>query len=213
MSLQVIGAGLARTGTTSLKLALEHLLACPVYHFQEMAARPEDVTVWHEAAHGRPPAWSAFLGSYGAAVSMPASAFWQELAAANPDALIVLSTREDPEKWWESVSATLLENIRAPASPPGIAEAAIEMAVDLWRVRLGVENMRDKKAMIAAYHRHNEAVRAQAPQERLLDWRPSDGWAPIAAGLGMPVPAEPFPWANTADQFFHTAGHGQKEPR
>lgn len=200
--LRVIGAGLARTGTTSLKLALEQLLQRPAYHWREMVANPEHITVWHEAVRGRAPDWNMFLQAYGAAVSVPSSAFWQELADASPGALIILSTRDDPEEWWESISTTLLDPHRAPPARPGIPVAALTaMAADLWQVRIGAGNMRDKKAMIAAYRRHNEAVRAQAPPERLLDWRPSQGWAPIAARLGMPVPAEPFPRENTREQF------------
>jgi hypothetical protein len=201
MSLRVIGAGLARTGTTSLKLALEQLLQRPVYHWREMIGRPEHVGAWHEAIHGRPPAWSELLEPYGAAVSVPASAFWQELADANPEALIILSTRDDPERWWESLNGTLLTRFRLPAPPGSPMALAGEMATDLWQSRIGAGDINDKKAMIAAYERHNEAVRAHAAPERLLDWRPSDGWEPIATALGMPVPATPFPWENTQAQF------------
>jgi sulfotransferase family protein len=42
-------------------------------------------------------------------VDLPASAFWRELAAANPQALIILSVRDSPEQWWESVNATILD--------------------------------------------------------------------------------------------------------
>ena len=199
--LRVIGAGLARTGTTSLKLALEHVLGRPAYHWREMVGNPEHIPVWHEAIRGRAPAWSTFLSSYGAAVSIPASAFWQELAADNPGALIILSTRDDPEQWWESMNSTLLNPHRAPARPEIPVAALTELAADLWQLRLGAGNMRDKKAMIAAYHRHNEAVRAQAPPGRLLEWRPAQGWAPIAVRLGIPVPTGPFPRENTREQF------------
>ncbi|MEV2196562.1 sulfotransferase family protein [Streptomyces phaeochromogenes] len=201
MSLQVIGAGLARTGTTSLKLALTQLLQRPTYHWREMVGQPGHVAAWHAAVHGRPPAWSELLEPYGAAVSVPASAFWQELADTSPEALVLLSTRDDPEQWWESLNDTLLTRFRAPA-PGGSPMALVsEMATDLWQSRIGAGDMNDKKAMIAAYERHNEAVRTHAAPERLLEWRPSDGWAPIAAALDMPVPDIPFPRENTRAQF------------
>jgi hypothetical protein len=201
MSLRVIGAGLARTGTTSLKLALEQLLQQPVYHWREMISQPDHVGVWHQAIRGRAPAWSEFLEPYGAAVSVPASAFWQQLAAANPDALIVLSTRDDSERWWESLNDTLLTRFRNPVPPGSPMALTSEMATDLWQSRIGAGDINDKKAMITAYERHNDAVRAQADPERLLEWRPSDGWAPIATVLGMPVPDTPFPRENTRAQF------------
>jgi Sulfotransferase domain len=66
---------------------------------------------------------------------------------------------------------------------------------------LGAEDVFDSKTMIAAYQRHNDAVRAQVSPARLMEWRPADGWAPIAATLDLPVPAEPFPCVNTRAQF------------
>lgn len=201
MSLHVVGAGLARTGTASLKLALEQLLGGPCYHMSDVFANPEHIPVWHCAVRGQPPPWNAFLEGYRAAVDVPAAAFWQELADANPDALILLSLRDSPEQWWESVSQTMLDP-STPKPPPetGFAEYAA-MAVDLWSHRLGIGPVSDTAAAMAAYQRHNDRVRALAPSGRLLVWRPGDGWAPIAAALGVAVPGRPFPHVNTRAQF------------
>ncbi len=133
---------------------------------------PHHIAVWHEAIRGNTPAWSMFCNSYNAAVDLPASAFWRELAA-NPDALIILSVRATLEQWWESVSATILDPSRPPPAPGTQMAEYVAMAADLFEVRLGAGDMSDKKAMIAAYQRHNDAVRAQAPRERLLEWRPA----------------------------------------
>lgn len=104
MTLRVIGAGQARTGTTSLKLALEQLLGGPCYHMFEVFAYPAHIPVWHRAARGTLPDWQVFLDGYRAAVDLPAAAFWRELAAASPGALIVLSGRDSAEQWWDSAS-------------------------------------------------------------------------------------------------------------
>lgn len=72
----------------------------------------EDVPVWRAAARGEAPDWRTFPGSCAAAVDWPASVFWRELADAHPDALIVLSTRDDPTQWWESCDATILPIVR-----------------------------------------------------------------------------------------------------
>jgi Sulfotransferase domain len=160
VALQVIGAGLARTGTTSLKLALEQLLARPCYHMLDVFENPHQIAVWHEAIRGNTPAWEVFDG-YDAAVDLPASAFWRELTAANPEALIILSVRDTPEQWWDSVSATILDPSRPPPAPGTQMADYIAMATDLWEVRLGAGDMSDKKAMIAAYRRHN--VRSTCP--------------------------------------------------
>ncbi|MGE5288215.1 MAG: sulfotransferase family protein [Micromonosporaceae bacterium] len=201
MTLRVIGAGLARTGTASLKLALEELLGQPSYHMFEVFANPRHIPVWHQAARGNPPSWDVFFSDYAAAVDLPVSAYWQELAAVYPDALILLSVRESPEKWWESVSGTMFSPSR-PLPDPGTPMAEFRaMAMDMWRMRLGVADVFDKEEMISAYQRHNDAVRAEAPKERLLEWQASDGWEPLAAALEMPVPATPFPRVNTREEF------------
>lgn len=201
MTLRVVGAGLARTGTASLKLALERLLGGPCYHMFELFARPEQVAVWRSAAEGAIPAWDTLFSGYRAAVDLPAAAFWPELAAASPQALIVLSVRDSPAQWWASASATVFNPAR-PAPPPDSPMAGfVAMITEVFRTRLGVSDLNDAAAMMAAYERHNAVVRASAPPGRLLQWRPQEGWDPLAAALGLPVPDDPFPKVNTREQF------------
>jgi len=90
MGLEVVGAGLGRTGTHSLKIALEQLLGGPCYHMMETFGRPDDIPVWHRAVDGDMPDWNDFLSEYRAAVDWPAGAFWREIWAANPDAVVLL---------------------------------------------------------------------------------------------------------------------------
>ena len=202
MTLQVVGAGLARTGTASLKLALERLLGGSCYHMADVYAYPEHIRVWHDAISGRPTDWDTFLSGYRAAVDLPASAFWRELAADNPDALIVLSVRDSAEQWWDSWSHTVLPAVvKAEPSPGSLLADYQAMIGDMLRIGLGVADPSDKMTMIAVYERHNAAVRAGAPPGRLLEWKATDGWAPLAAHLGVPVPGEPFPWANARKEF------------
>lgn len=200
MSLRVVGAGLPRTGTASLKLALEELLGGPCYHMSDVFANPGHIPVWHDAVRGQPPSWQAFFDGYRAAVDLPAAAFWQEIAAANPGALILLSVRDSPGQWWESVTQTMLDPSTPRPAGPGYAEYGA-MMWDLWSGRLGIGGSADTAAAMAAYQRHNDRVRALAPPGQLLMWRPADGWEPIATALGLPVPAEPFPHVNTRAQF------------
>lgn len=105
MSLQVIGAGFGRTGTASLKNALELLLGRRCYHMSEVLGQPGHVDHWLDVVAGKPD-WDAIFGDYVATVDFPASNYWRELADAFPDAKIVLSVR-DPERWFESTQATI----------------------------------------------------------------------------------------------------------
>jgi hypothetical protein len=200
MTLRVVGAGLGRTGTMSLKLALEKLLGGPCYHMVEVLSHPEHVPEWHRAARGEMPDWDALLAGYRAAVDWPASAFWSELAAAYPDALVLLSVR-DPDAWWESASQTIFNGIghAAERGIPGMAEW-LAMVRDLFEQRFVWPP--DQEALAkAAFERHNARVRASVPGHRLVEWQAGDGWGPICRALGVAVPDEPFPRSNTREEW------------
>ena len=198
MTLRVVGAGVGRTGTTSLKAALEQLLGGRCYHMFEVMDHPGHVSVWSAAAAGEPVDWDALYEGFTAAVDWPAASFWPELSTAYPDALVLLSTRASAEAWWKSADATIFQVMERP-TPPGMEE---------WRAMVDrviggrfTPDVHDREAAIAAYERHNARVRAEVPAERLLEWQPGDGWDPICARLGLPVPDAPFPHANTTDDF------------
>jgi Sulfotransferase domain len=201
VALTVVGAGLGRTGTASLKQALELLLGGRCYHMYEVGERPTDVPVWRTAIRGEPVDWQALLRDYSATVDWPAAAFWRELSAANPDALVLLSTRDSPEQWWASMERTIVARISrpVPAGHPLLARHRA-MILELLDARF-TSRWASRDAAISAYERHNEDVRRSVAPERLLDWRPGDGWAPICTALGRAVPDQPFPHENTTANF------------
>ena len=77
--------------------------------------------------------------------------------------------------------------------------------VDGLRARFH-EDPFDVEGIKAAYGRWNEEVRASVPAERLVELAPGDGWAPICAALGVEVPDEPYPHANTTAEFRANTG-------
>jgi Sulfotransferase domain len=201
MALRVVGAGLGRTGTHSLKLALERLLGGPCYHMTEAFGRPDDTAVWHAAVRGDTVDWNDLLSGYVATVDWPAAAFWRELREANPEAVVLLSVHESPEAWHASMDRTILSTLSQPVRE-GEPEWAARRAMTLDMMRLTFDpRWRDREAAIAAYERHNAAVRRAVPAGQLIDWRVGDGWEPICAALGLPVPAEKFPHVNTTADF------------
>jgi hypothetical protein len=199
-AMQVVGAGVGRTGTHSLKVALELLLGGPCHHMVEVFAHPEQVPVFHDAALGKPVDWHALFAGYVATVDWPGGAFWRELSEAYPDALVLLSTRESAEVWWKSADRTVLEPMKGSAEIPVGTEAWMAMVRDLFANRF-TDRYDDKDALMAAYERHNAAVREGVPADRLLEWQPGDGWGPICERLGVDVPDEPFPVTNTTEEF------------
>lgn len=194
--MRVIGAGLGRTGTFSLKLALGRILGGPCYHMAELLRRPGDLPHWSSAVRGEMPDWHALFEGYEAAVDWPVAGFWQELSEAFPDALVILSTR-DPERWWESASQTIFQPHDAP---PEIGPEWREMVDTLLDTRFTPERQ-DRAASIAAFERHYAEVRDAVPAQRLLEWTASDGWEPLCTALDLPVPEAPFPHANTREEF------------
>jgi Sulfotransferase domain len=200
MALRVVGAGLGRTATNSLKQALEQLLGGVCYHMSEAIQRPQDTALWHAAARGEPVDWSAFPAGVEATVDWPACAFWRELADAHPGALVLLSTRSSAEAWWESFDNTIGSSMRRPV-PDGDADWRRRRVMVLDVLGRFSPDIADRELTIAAYERHNAAVRAEVPAGRLIDWRAGDGWQPLCERLALPVPEEPFPHTNTGAEF------------
>ena len=196
MPLKVVGAGVGRTGTASLKMALEQLLDGRCHHMFEIIGDPSQAQGWTDAIDGRDVDWQELLSGYVAQVDWPGASFWSEISAANPDALVVLSTR-DPDLWYRSASNTIFNVFEKP--PPGLEQWFGSTLPKMFSERFS-DDLTNPTAMIDAFERHNAQVRAGIPAHRLLEWTPSDGWEPICERLGVPVPTEAFPVTNTTNE-------------
>jgi Sulfotransferase domain len=203
MSLDVVGAGLGRTGTNSLKLALERLLGAPCYDMSELLKHPDHVPVWEQALNGQRVDWETLFADHRATVDWTAAAFFSELAAAYPDAIVVLSVR-DADDWWRSVERTVVPGLQSEPPPADAPLAKAWAPGRRFNRRMLAARFTDdwsETAAKEAFLRHNAEVRATIPVDRLVEWRPGDGWAPLCAALRLSVPLEPFPHVNTTDEF------------
>jgi hypothetical protein len=153
---------------------------------------------WNTALAGETPDWDQIFAGYIAAVDWPASIFWRELSEAYPDALVLLSVRDSAETWWQSAAATILPVARMALAPDWNDGRGL---IDLVERFAGSKHWDDPATLQAAYTRHNATVRQTIPPHRLLEWRATEGWAPICGALGVPVPATPFPWTNRREDW------------
>jgi hypothetical protein len=204
MTLQVIGAGLGRTGTFSLKLALEHLGAGPCYHMMEVAAHPEHSAFWLAANRGESVDWQLIFASYSATVDWPACAFWRDLLTSYPDARVILTVR-DSAGWYSSFCETILarvENLPPLASPA--MRALYELGNEIILQRTFRGSAADKGLAIDIFEAHNSSVIAAVEARRLLVFNVADGWEPLCRFLELPVPGIDFPKVNPRAEFSST---------
>jgi hypothetical protein len=197
MTLKVIGAGLGRTGTMSLKLALEHLGFGPCFHMVEVfAGMPRTLELWEAAARGAAE-WDAVFEGFAATVDYPGCTFWRELAATYPEAKIILTTRS-ADSWFDSVSRSIFGpySLRSIESSPAKAFFEGTVLAEFDRQRMG-----DRDYMTQFFERWNASVMAEAPAERLLVFEAESGWEPLCRFLGVPVPDAPYPRLNSSKEW------------
>jgi hypothetical protein len=205
MPLKIIGAGLGRTGTLSLKVALEQLGFARCYHMTEILTHPEHVPVWDAAARGQPVDWETLFQGYQATVDWPGCNFYQDYLRLYPEAKVILTVR-DPERWYESARQTIYYVRRAVPGWLTVVRprmGGFQRMIDrlIW-VGMFHGRFEDRGYAIEVFRRHNEEVKRMVPDDRLLIYEVSQGWGPLCAFLGVPVPeGQPFPHVNDAAEF------------
>jgi Sulfotransferase domain len=204
MALKVIGAGFGRTGTLSLKYALQRLGFGPCYHMMEVFSRHDHIKRWYElTVHGgRDTDWDALFRDFQAAVDWPAARWWRELAAHYADAKVVLSVR-DPDEWYASMRRTIYPEIMRPveADAPEFAKRLNDAVRQMIVADTFDDRFEDRAFAVQAFKRHIDEVRDSIDESRLLVFDVRDGWAPLCELLGVPIPEEPFPYMNESGQF------------
>jgi hypothetical protein len=195
MALKVIGAGLGRTATFSLKFALEHLGFGPCYHMSEVfAAARRNVPLWLDVVRGNPD-WDAVFAGFQSTTDYPACTYWRELADSYPDAKVVLTVR-DAESWFDSVTDTIF----SPKMQGSLAGSPIGAMMQGVVFAAFGDRVNDRAFLTDWFDRRNQSVIDALPRDRLLVFSPKEGWRPLCAFLGVPVPDTPFPRVNSRDE-------------
>ena len=200
MTLAVIGVGVGRTGTYSLKLAIEQLGFGPCHHMEEVIKNlPTQRPLWTDAVEDRPD-WMTIYDGYGSAADWPTACFYRELSAAYPAAKFVL-THRDPETWAASFSETIFKLVSQRAEMSQEAQEWLEMVATVL-AKTGFPLDLDRQGLAKAFVAHNDAVKAAIPADRLLVYQVKEGWAPLCAFLGATAPTDPFPRTNDRSEFW-----------
>jgi len=201
MALQVIGAGLGRTGTMTLKTALELLGFSPCHHMYEVILHPQQADFWERAARGEPIDWEDVFANYRASCDWPSCSFYKELAERYPSAKVILTLR-DPKAWYKSVCNTIMPAMKGPLFAPD--GTRVGPPGDFAPLLIGQKTFRgrfDETHMIDVFERHNAEVERTIPPERLMVFEAAQGWEPLCKFLDVPIPATPFPRTNTTEEF------------
>jgi hypothetical protein len=191
MPLKVIGAGFGRTGTMSLKAALEQLGLGPCYHMVECLPRgPEHWQKWIDAASGRPD-WNTLFDGFESTVDFPSCSSYKALATHYPDAKVILTVR-DPERWFESTQDTIF----APHWIEYLRKVEMGKFIQLTVNDYLQDRMHDKEHLIRRFQEHIAEVRNTIPASRLLVFEVKEGWGPLCEFLKLPEPDATFPFLN-----------------
>ncbi len=206
MTIKIIGAGFGRTGTTSIKAALEQLGFARCYHMQEVIKQPRHVRFWLAALAGKPVDWEQLFRGYQATVDWPGCNFYTQLMTHYPDAKVLLTVR-DPDQWYDSCFNTIYAVYRKPIMrivrlllPPMRRFMAMNERL-IWQGNFD-GRFADRDHALAVFAQHNAAVKTQVPPERLLVYDVKEGWEPLCRFLDVPVPPNtPFPHLNDRKTF------------
>jgi hypothetical protein len=209
--LKVIGAGLGRTGTESLKKALEQLGFGACYHMFELMKHPEHLPEWEKLKRGETPDYPFLFRGYQACTDFPAAIYYREFMQQYPEAKVVLTVR-DADKWFDSASKTIFRE------PPSIFFALLRIfglfsktarsypalnnyARKLVHAEFFKGRTHDREQTKTIFNAWNEEVKRTVPADRLLVFEVREGWEPLCRFLGVPVPSVPFPRSNDGDSF------------
>jgi len=214
MALQVIGAGLARTGTMSMKAALTQLGFGRCYHMIDLLGNPQDVPYWEAASRGEAVDWESLFHDCKSTIDYPGCRYYKQYMELYPEAKVVLTVR-NPETWYESTRDTVYSvqsrvfdedgNPRPGGSPfPG--DPALQLRVmqllrnDMWQGDYQ-GRFEDRDFVLDFWHDWVADVKASVPADRLLVFQVTEGWGPLCEFLDVPIPDTPFPRLNDRQAF------------
>lgn len=200
MSIKIIGLGLGRTGTYSLKTALEELQFGPCHHMERVAKNmPVQLPLWNKILDTKTGFDDAYEGMQ-STVDWPTAAFYEELYAEYPDAKFIL-THRSKESWAESFGSTIYKLLAGRDDTPPAVQEWLNMVVRVLD-KTGFVMDLDYDGLAAQFEAHNKAVQELIPKEKLLVYQVKEGWQSLCEFLDVDVPKTQFPRTNNREEFW-----------
>ncbi len=213
MSIKIIGAGLPRTGTNTLREALEILGFSKTYHMKHLLVHPEDLHYWTTLKATGTTDWNALYNGYQATVDFPCYPWYKEHMKQYPDAKVILSLRPF-EKWYISYYSTIWKAQNPPDAERAAmgekiaADARLQTVMNVMgfsRQVMSEDHFQgkflDKEFMEKLFNEYNEDVKKYVPADKLLVFDVTEGWEPLCKFLDVEVPNEPLPHTNKKEDF------------
>ncbi len=213
MSLKVIGAGFPRTGTNSLKIALEKLGYGKAYHYKDLVNNPDDLQYWKTLQDTATTDWDKVYKGYQASVDFPCYPWYKEHLKQYPDAKVILSTRPF-EEWYESAKSTIY--VAGPKTLIQKVQLKKRLLLDnrmrkvmacrkfvknyLWQVQFQGK-FEDKEFVKGIWNAHHDGVQNYVAPDQLLIYNLNQGWKPLCDFLGTKIPTDPIPHLNKKEDF------------
>jgi Sulfotransferase domain len=213
MEIKIIGAGFPRTGTTTLKQALELLGFQKTYHFKDLIAQPEKLKYWQDLEKFGDTNFDLLFDEYQATVDFPGYPYYKILFEKYPNAKVIL-TKRDVDDWYESTYKTVWQ-----AGPQTFGAKLVLLSKMMVNARLRntfmcIKFMRktylnkqfsgnfiSKAYAIEVFEQHINEVSYFIPKNQLLVYDVQEGWEPLCNFLEVDVPKEPFPHLNKKENF------------
>ena len=193
MALSVIGVGFMRTGTESLKMALEILGYGPCHHMKVVLSDPDQEALWRRVVAGETIPWETLYDGHNSAVDFPTAFYWRELTAHYPEPPLIMTVRSS-ESWYASMTKSVFPTLKKLTDPGSVGSAMISQGTFDGRGD-------DPDHAVAVYEKHNNDVQSAFSSDRLLVYELGSGWTPLCEFLGKSIPDEDYPHSNTAEEF------------
>ena len=203
----IIAAGFGRTGTMSLKIALEKLGYGPCYHMKEIIEDSSQSDFWQRVYYGGKYSWGELFEKYNSSTDNPVCEFWEEILKEYPNSKIILNTR-NPEAWLKSIKETIfLVRVNVPFGVSFMFNTflrkrkSVMSKVTSMIFGYGENYNTSDEHIIKTFNDWNKKVEERCPKDKFLKWEIKEGWKPICQFLGIETPNEDFPRVNDTQEF------------